>query len=110
MFALALMMTACASPRPTSVIDNHVVAPPRITHRVEPEFPSEIIGEVDTDIVVEAIIENNGNVSTVRLLRGDTRFEEVSLAAVRQWRFAPGLMDGKPVKVIYSLTIHFHRP
>jgi Gram-negative bacterial TonB protein C-terminal len=33
---------------------------------------------------------------------------ESTLAAVGQWRFTPGTLHGKPVPVLYDLTVDFH--
>jgi outer membrane biosynthesis protein TonB len=32
---------------------------------------------------------------------------EEAMSAVKQWRFKPGTMGGRPVDVIFNLTVNF---
>ena len=34
-------------------------------------------------------------------------FAKSSLEAVKQWRFLPAMKDGKPVAVVYDITVRF---
>ena len=48
-----------------------------------------------------------GNVVQVNSLSGDRAFFEPVIAAVRQWKYTPTLVDGKPVPVIMKVNINF---
>ena len=59
-------------------------------------------------MTAEAVIDEQGRVTDVRLLRGlPMGLDQEALAAVRQWRFTPATLQGKPVKVYFSLTVSF---
>jgi protein TonB len=85
------------------------VKAPVVTRRVQPEYPeiarkSRVAGVV----IVEAIIDKHGNVDQVRVLKGlPMGLSAEAEAAVRQWKFRPGTLNGEPVDVIFSLTVNF---
>lgn len=85
------------------------VKAPVVTRRVQPEY-TEIArkGRIQGVVIVEAIIDKNGNVDQVKVLRGlPGGLSEKAAEAVRQWKFRPGTMGGDPVDVIFNLVVHF---
>jgi protein TonB len=59
--------------------------------------------------ILEAVIDEEGRVQNLRLLKPvHPCLEQSILPAIRQWRFKPGTLNGKPVPVIYNLTVHIH--
>lgn len=59
-------------------------------------------------VVIEAAIDKEGNVIEVKLLKKlGYGLDEISLDAVKQTKFKPGLQGGKPVKVKMTIPIKF---
>src|SRR5215213_6633118 len=59
-------------------------------------------------VVIEAIIDEQGNVTNTRVLQGlPMGLDQAALEAVRGWKFRPAMFQGKPVKVYYTLTVNF---
>jgi len=59
-------------------------------------------------VIVEAIIDKSGRVTDVRVLKAlPMGLDQAAVDAVRQWRFEPATLNGKPVDVFYSLTVNF---
>jgi protein TonB len=59
-------------------------------------------------VVVQAVIDREGRVTRLRAVKEEPLgLTEAALAAVREWRFAPGRLNGEPVDVLYSLTVNF---
>jgi TonB family protein len=46
-------------------------------------------------------------VAYVRVLRGVPGLDQAALAAVKQWRFVPTLVDGAPRSVVMSWVVNF---
>jgi protein TonB len=42
----------------------------------------------------------------VKLLRSIPLLDHAAIDAVRQWRFTPTLLNGRPVPVIMTVTVH----
>jgi TonB family protein len=74
---------------------------PRIAHRVEPVFPAGRRGSA----IVEVTIGHDGTVEDVRTLRADVGFEAPAIAAVRQWRYEPTIVDGRPIRVLATVSL-----
>lgn len=58
-------------------------------------------------VIVEAIIGQTGQVQETRVLRGVPLLEDAALEAVRQWVYAPTLLNGQPIAVVMTVTINF---
>jgi TonB family protein len=74
-----------------------------------PIFPAtaraqNVSGEVKIDVLVDA----NGNVSTVKIISGPTLLHQAALDAVKQWKYEPAQLNGKPTPVHIAVTVHFH--
>jgi periplasmic protein TonB len=82
---------------------------PALTYQVQPRY-SEAARRagVQGAVTVEAVIDEQGRVTDVKILRGlPMGLDQEAVAAVRQWRFTPATLQGKPVKVYFSLTVNF---
>lgn len=91
-----------------------ITAPVKI-RSVEPIFPEHALKSMPAGsaslVILEAVITKHGCVRSVRPLR-QSPFPDVNGAAIfamSQWKFSPGRLNGKPVDVIYNLTINFKR-
>jgi protein TonB len=82
---------------------------PVTIHQVAPRYTAIAIkASVQGVVTVDAVIDEQGNVTNVRVLRGlPMGLDRSAVEAVRQWRFTPAKLDGKPVKVIFTLTVNF---
>lgn len=59
-------------------------------------------------VIVEAIIGRDGCVNNMHVLRGlPDGLDGAALMALSNWVFDPGTLDGRPVKVYYTLTVNF---
>jgi len=58
-------------------------------------------------VIVEVTIDVDGTVKDARVLRSIPMLDAAALEAVRQWRYEPTTIDGKPVPVIMTVTVAF---
>jgi len=83
------------------------VVPPRVIHRVAPELGAFRAQRVVGVPIVEAIVGKDGRVKDVRVVRGiNPEVDSEILGAIKQWRFQPATLDGKPVNVYFTLTMN----
>ena len=82
---------------------------PRAIRMVPPVTPEGVIkpGERET-VVVELVVEIDGTVSEAKAIKPKRReLGEAAVASILQWKFAPGIVDGKPVRVKMKQPITF---
>ena len=82
---------------------------PEIVHQVQPKY-TELARRSGTQgtVIVEAIIDEQGRVTNVRVLRGlPMGLDQAAVNAIQQWRFKPATLADRPVKVYYTLTVNF---
>jgi TonB family protein len=76
-----------------------------------PDYPAEArTAGAEGVVVVQVVIDEQGNVTDARAISGPKMLHEVSLTAARQAKFAPTLLSGEPVKVTGVLVFNFGRP
>ena len=81
---------------------------PQKVFNVVPEYPvfARQAG-VEGAVIIEAVLDENGNVKSVRVLTSRALLDEAALRAVRQWRYTPTLLNGVPVPVLMTITVNF---
>jgi protein TonB len=85
------------------------VKAPVVQHRVDPIY-SDMARKTHVNgiVIVEAIINKNGEVEQVKVIKGlPMGLSESAVEAVKQWKFKPGTLNGEPVDVIFNLTVNF---
>ena len=89
-------------------VDKTITAPV-VESRVEPEYPEAYRRlKIAGPVIVQAAISKKGEIEDVAVLKSlGPAIDAAALAAVRQWKFKPGMIKGKPVPVFYDLTINF---
>ncbi len=99
-----------AEPPPAALVVRigGVIRAPKVVRRVQPVYPElGIASRAAATIVLEAQVDKQGKVKTVRVVRGHPLFDESALAAVREWRYQPLLLNGQPTEFILNVTVVF---
>jgi protein TonB len=61
-------------------------------------------------VVVEIRIDETGGVTGAKIVRSVPMLDESAMAAVKEWRFAPTIVEGRPVPVKMTVTVNFAPP
>jgi len=78
----------------------------KLVHRVEPVYPALGIQlRREGRVELHAIISTSGSIESLEVLTGDPLFISSALAAVRQWRYQPTILDGQPVEIDTHITV-----
>ena len=84
------------------------IAPPRKIYDVKAEYPIAAKDAGITGVVrIETTVGVDGTVIDTRVLQGVAELDDAAVAAVRQWRFEPVLLNGEPVPVIVEIAVNF---
>lgn len=110
--ARALLFAAVGASLASSAEETKVagrdVPPPRRTKFTAPQYPAEAQALGLRGIVIlELIIDEEGKVASVDVIRSVPPFDEAAVSAVRKWEFEVTRVDGKPVRVRHTVPISF---
>jgi protein TonB len=87
------------------------VTAPNLIHKVEPAYPREAFAQrLGGTVTLTASIAEDGAVREIKVLSGEPMLAEAAVAAVRQWRYSPCLLNGQPIAVEKPITIVFKTP
>ena len=85
--------------------------PPIKIKEVAPVYPAIARSAgVQGEVVIEATIDEEGNVADARVVKSVPLLDQAALEAVQQWRYQPSLLNGVPTAVVTTVTVKFTRP
>lgn len=71
-------------------------------------LPWQVPSGVEGNVIVEVTIDEQGNVTETKVLQGlGHGIEEKVVAALRNWRFRPAIMDGRAIPSQQDVYFHF---
>jgi TonB family protein len=90
-------------------VDGKSVTAPRATHKEPPRYTEKARQErIQGLVILRLVIDETGGVTEVDVLKGLPHgLTESAIETVERWEFEPARHDGKPVSVIYNITINF---
>ena len=98
------------APRPVQKVvrvGSHIKAP-RQTNSVNPVYPPLAReARIRGTVVVDAVIDEHGNVVQARVVSGHPLLIDAALKAVLQWKYEATTLNGQPVSVELQVEVHF---
>src|SRR6266478_4781600 len=83
----------------------------RLLFSVSPVYPTLAKNQhVSGSVMVDALIDPNGRVTTMKVVSGPTLLQQAAMDALKQWKYQPASLDGKPVAMHLTVTIQFRLP
>jgi protein TonB len=96
-----------APPQAPIRLHSGIRAPQRIVN-VTPAYPAIArSAHVEGLVIIEATIDERGDVIRTQVLRSIPLLDAAALDAVRQWRFQPTLLNGIAVPIVMTVTVNF---
>jgi protein TonB len=84
------------------------VKPPRQVLRIEPKYPSIARqSRIEGMVLIEAVIDEHGNVVQAHVVTGPGLLVPSALAAVLQWKYEPTYLNGVPVSISMSVQVMY---
>jgi TonB family protein len=82
--------------------------PPKLIKKVDPVYPDEARKKgVQGTVILEAKIDESGKVMDAMVLRSIPDLDQAAIDAITQWVYEPMLINGKPVKALFTVTVRF---
>ena len=98
--------SAEAPPKPVPVGGD--VRPPTKLRHVNPVYP-EIAkaAHIQGEVVLECVIDADGRVTDIRVVRGQPLLDDAAVAAVQRWLYEPTRLNGRAVAVLMTVKVEF---
>lgn len=98
-----------AWPRDAPAVDGQVIPALKVLKKVDAVYPPAAKdARIQGTVILHVLVGKTGEVEDVEVLKGLPKgLSEAAVAAVRQWRFEPATVDGKPVPARTTLTFNF---
>ena len=85
--------------------------PGTVIRRVEPQYPADAKSRrIQGPVVLDVQVLSDGNVGTIGIVSGEPPLTEAAVHAVRQWKYQPNVVNGRPVEGQTRVTINFTLP
>jgi protein TonB len=77
-----------------------------LTNQPTLDYPANARGQRGT-VILQVLIGRDGTVQDAKFLQGSLAFARAAIDGVKQWKFKPYAMNGRPVSVQTLLTMSF---
>jgi periplasmic protein TonB len=103
--------TVVSKPAQLTVKISQGVSQGLLVKKVQPLYPAAAKQlHLEGTVEVLATITKDGNVSSAKLLKGDSILGRAAIDAVRQWKYKPYYLNNDPVEVQTQVTVNFKLP
>jgi periplasmic protein TonB len=115
----ALLKTSSTPPKPPEIEKPKVPKPPvavvselqqsKLVFKTQPHYPPLAVrARVSGTVILEVIVDEEGNVSDIKILKGHPLLNEAATSAVWQWKYSPTILNGEPVCVVATVNVVFN--
>jgi periplasmic protein TonB len=75
---------------------------------VPPAYPLMARSQrISGDVKIDALIDESGRVTGMKVVTGPAMLHQAAMDALRQWKYKPATLNGKPVSMHLMVTIQF---
>ncbi|MGD0162494.1 MAG: TonB family protein [Candidatus Sulfotelmatobacter sp.] len=108
-------LMSSASKAPTPVLQtmsiSQGVSRGLLVKTVQPSYPASALRlHIEGPVELMATISKNGDITAVKILKGDESLARAAAQAVKQWKYKPYLLNGEPVEIQTQVTVNFKLP
>ena len=84
------------------------ISTPELLHRVEPVYPpGAVANRLEGTVVVEATVDDQGRVQSVKILRSLGPLDQAAIDAVMRWRYSPLRVNDAPAHFLVTVNVTF---
>ena len=95
-------------PEPEPIVPEPIVVKARLLRQVRPQYPPLARqARIQGTVKLSATIAKDGTVQKLEVIDGHPLLVPAALAAVKQWRYSPALLNGEAVEVLADIALNF---
>lgn len=81
---------------------------PQVIRQITPRYPALARdAHISGEVVIDAVLDEHGNVTEMKVLSGPPLFYSAALEALREWKYEPTYLNDEPISVQLLVTITF---
>ena len=82
---------------------------PKLITKVEPVYPEEAKKNgIKGVVIIEATTNDEGDVIDTNILRSVPGLDQAAIDALKQWKYEPMIISGKPKGFVFTVTMRFY--
>jgi TonB family protein len=90
---------------------SHPLSGGQLIHRTTPAYPAEARQlHLEGVVVLSAVVTEDGSLRAIKVVNGPAPLAQSAVDAVALWRYAPFILDGKPVERETTISVDFSLP
>jgi periplasmic protein TonB len=108
-----LVESADSGPKPVlqAVSISQGVSQGLLIKKVHPVYPKTALAmRIEGLVELTATISKTGDITGVKVVKGDPQLTKAASDAVKQWKYKPYLLNGEPVEITTQVTVNFKLP
>lgn len=95
-------------PRKPAPVRVGSLEPSKLIRKVDPVYPVLARrARISGTVILEAVIDEEGNVLNVTVLSGHQTLCDAAADAVKQWKYTPTIQNGEPVSILAVISVVF---
>jgi len=109
LFTLAAAIFALLAVHSLSAQEAKSKTMPKVIYKVEPQYTAEAkAAKVAGTVALRAMVDEQGNAQDIQVAKSlDQGLDQKAIEALKQWRFVPGMVDGKISAVSVTIEVNF---
>jgi protein TonB len=105
------MPSEIPQPGPNTLKVSQGVSQGLLVKKVAPIYPPRAMkAHMQGAVLLLATISKDGDITKVKLLKGESVLAEAAIEAVKQWKYKPYLLDSQPMEIQTQITVNFTLP
>ena len=95
--------------QPEAAFRSSSITAPELLKSVQPHFPTFARQmHIQSDrVVLNGTVGKDGSVTGVKVVRGRQVFVDAAVAAVKQWKYKPAMLNGEPTSSTVEIVVNF---
>jgi len=108
---LMSMPSSVPQPGPQTMKVSQGVSQGLLIKKVAPVYPARAMqAHMQGAVLLLATISKDGDITAVKLLKGEPVLARAAMDAVKQWKYRPYLLDSLPMEIQTQITVNFTLP
>lgn len=112
LFLCLSLLAGAAAPPPANQARlriSSIVMQNKVTHMVQPQYPESARKKgIQGNVTLDVVVGKDGSVKSAKVTDGPKDLAKAAVKAVKQWKYAPTLLNGNAVEVETAVELQFH--